>query len=70
YRHPSKVVCQGIWEDSTKNLNEHVTKCNPQSTGSNIVDFALSSSYSAAKYCLLLALWVSCHKRPFAIVAD
>ncbi|KAJ7578739.1 hypothetical protein C8J56DRAFT_835159, partial [Mycena floridula] len=47
---PSKVVHRGIWEDSTKNLNDHVNHCAPPTDATGTIVDALGSTYSAAKY--------------------
>src|ERR1700712_4977132 len=69
--HPTTIIRRARFEDSTKNIKGHADRCSPPVGGAgNIVDFAAGSTYSAARYRLLLSLWVSRRKPPFAIVAD
>ncbi|KAF8579150.1 hypothetical protein K439DRAFT_1360241, partial [Ramaria rubella] len=59
-------------DDLTSNLLTHKTQCSPDlATGhSSIKSFAHGSSYSAAHLHYLLALWVACRHRPYAIIED
>jgi hypothetical protein len=71
-RNPSQTIIRVRSDDSTSNLNRHVTRCAghlPQS-GQAINDFAHGSTYTKAEFRYLSVVWVSqCH-RPFAIVND
>ena len=72
YRNPSVVVMRVRHDECTSNLVRHADRCTPGATTltTSISSFAHGSTYSYPKFHMKLALWVTRHHRPFAIVED
>ena len=71
-RHPFKHVDRMEYQESTGNLSRHVKACESGDTpeAEMITAYASGMTYSPARLCFLLAMWVArCH-RPFTIVKN
>ena len=72
HRHPKECCDCDRFEESTGNLRRHAKKCEPHTTSSSqqITAYASGSTYSAAHFQYLLAMWCARRHRPFKIVQD
>jgi hypothetical protein len=70
-RSPTIKVTRVCHDDSTSNLQRHVSGCDGAAAGSaSLKDFAHGSTYTPHFFHMKLALWVSHRHRPFFIVQD
>ncbi|KIM75183.1 hypothetical protein PILCRDRAFT_47678, partial [Piloderma croceum F 1598] len=70
---PSIKVTRVRHDDSTSNLVCHVKACDgglAMARSGSITEFAQGSTYTPHKFRMKLALWVTRHHQPFAIVED